>query len=202
MIKKSVFFVMALLLALGACQSREGNNEQVAAEDVVNQASDADVVASRVQEIYAAVFKVYNEEDSLRNLDIQMENDSWKCRDKFNHDFCSKEWNALLAKVNEIDSLYHSGELGFWEADYWIMGQDWHNLSISDVKVVSVDEKKAVVEFQLHNFDSAQTVRVNMVNEDGIWKIDSFIDQSGCDWKHDLEEYVKQEERSAESKNN
>ena len=185
--------LLALALVVCGCQGQAVKSEKAVEEAAVNQMSDADAVVQRVQEIYNEVFKVYNEEDSLRNLDIEMENDSWKSRDKFNNDFCSKEWNALLAKVDEIDSLYHSGELGFWEADYWIMGQDWHNLSISDMKVVSVDEEKAVVEFQLHNFDSAQTMRVIMVKENGIWKIDTFIDQSGCDWKQNLQEYVKAE---------
>ena len=199
---RKVILLMALALAICGCHGQAVKSEKAVEETTVNQMSDADAVAQRVQEIYGAVFKVYNEEDSLRNLDIQMENDSWKSRDKFNNDFCSKEWNTLLAKVDEIDSLYHSGELGFWEADYWIMGQDWHNLSISDVKVVSVDEEKAVVEFQLHNFDSAQAMRVVMVKEDDIWKIDTFIEQSGYDWKQELEEYVKQEDKSAENKNN
>ena len=190
---------VALVLTLGACQGHANRAEAEVNEQQVPSNED---IVKRVEEIYGAVFKVYNEEDSLRNLDIRMENDSWACRDKFNNDFCSEEWNALLAKVDEIDSLYHSGELGFWEADYWIMGQDWHNLSISDVEVVSLEEEKAVVEFQLHNFDSTQPVRVIMVKENGIWKIDTFIDQSGCDWKNDLKEYVQQEERSAETKNN
>lgn len=197
--RKVIFMAVALVSSLGACQGQVNRAEEAVNEQQVPSNED---IVKRVEEIYATVFKVYNEEDSLRNLDIQMENDSWASRDKFNKDFCSEEWNALLAKVNEIDSLYHSGELGFWEADYWIMGQDWHNLSISDVQVVSVEENKAVVEFQLHNFDTPQRMRVVMVKENGIWKIDTFIDQSGCDWKQDLQEYVKQEDRSAEAKNN
>lgn len=184
---------MVVAFALCGCQNQAGNNDKAAAESVENQQSDADVVASRVQEIYSAVFKVYNQEDSLRNLDIQMENDSWKSRAKFNSDYCSKGWNALLAKVNEVDSLQHSGEMGFWEADYWIMGQDWHELSISDVEVLTVTPGEASVQFQLHNCGTTKPVALMLVNEDGVWKIDNFLDvDNNMDWKRAMKEYVSQ----------
>ena len=55
-----------------------------------------------------------------------------------------------------------------------------------------MDEDKAVVEFQLHNSDSTQPVRVIMVKENGIWKIDTFIDQAGTDWKKEMQEIIKE----------
>lgn len=194
MTKKCILLVV-LAFTMCGCQGRAVNNDKVAVEETaVNQTSDADAVAQRVQEIYAAVFKVYNEEDSLRNLDIQMENGVWEQRGKFNTDFCSKEWNALLAQVDEIDSLYHSDELGFWDFDYWIMGQDWHNLSISDVEVMSVTPSEAAVQFQLHNFDSVTPVAMMLVKEDDIWKIDNFMDvDNDLNWKKLMQEYVKEE---------
>ena len=64
-------------------------------------------------------------------------------------------------------------------------------MSISDIKVVSMDEDKAVVEFQLHNSDSTQPVRVIMVKENGIWKIDTFIDQANDDWKKEMQRIIK-----------
>ena len=179
---------------LGACSSH-------ASVDNSNKGSlDTGAVIQRVEEIYGAVFKVYNEEDSLRNLDIQMENGVYDQRGDFIGNYCSREWNELVNKVDEIDSLYHSDELGFWEADYWIMGQDWHALSISDVKVIEMTETEATVELKLHNFDSAKPVSLKMVNENGVWKIDAFVDKEyDLNWKQSMQEYVAEE--SAKTKN-
>ncbi len=104
----------------------------------------------------------------------------------------------MLAKVNEIDSLNHEGELGFWEFDYWIMGQDWHNLSISDIEVKNVAENEATVQLKLHNFDSVQTVDLLLVKEDGSWKIDDFKQADGdMDLKRAMQQYIEEETAKA-----
>lgn len=181
MIKK-LFFVVAMTTMLCACSK---------ANRVEENSLDTASVVSQVRDIYAAVFKVYNEEDSLRNLGLPIETSAWERRIEFNTLYCSTEWNEAFNKVEEMHRLLH----GWWEHDYWIMGQEWHNLSISDIKIVSMDEDKAVVEFQLHNSDSnsipTQPVRVIMVKENGIWKIDTFIDQAGDDWKKGMQETIE-----------
>ena len=169
--------MVVLACALCGCHSQAVKNDQV----------EAQAVANRVQEIYQAVFKEYNLEDSLRNLGLPTETSVWERRNEFNALYFSKELNEALNKTEEIHSLLN----GWWEADYWIMGQDWHNLSISDIEVVSIDKDKAVVEFQLHNCDSTRPVRVIMVKENGIWKIDTF-DWEGIDFKKDLQEGIKE----------
>ena len=74
------------------------------------------------------------------------------------------------------------------------MGQDWHNLSISDVKVLSVTPEEATVEFKLHNLDAEYPVSLRLVNEDGNWKIDDFVDvKNDLDWKRSMQEYVTDE---------
>ena len=165
---------------LGACSSH-------GSVDNSNKGSlDTAAVIQRVEEIYGAVFKVYNEEDSL-SLVLPIEK-----KERLNTLYCSTEWNEAFNKVEEIHSLLN----GWWERDYWIMGDGLGlNLSISDIKVVSMDEDKAVVEFQLHNSDSAlpvQPVRLIMVKENGIWKIDTFIDKAGSDWKKEMQETIKE----------
>lgn len=191
---KRCIFLLAVLLVLGSCKGQSDSAGETAAVDTVEQPSEADVV-KRVNEIYDAVFKEYNREDSLRNLDKLGEDPGafahWY---EFIDNYCSSEWGSLVRKVAEIDSLYHKDDLGFWEADYWIMGQDWHNLSISDVKVLSMAGSEAVVEFLLHNFDSAKPVTLKMVKEDGLWRIDNFKDNEvDMDWKRSLHEYVTEE---------
>ena len=192
--KKLILSLVALVAMLAACQP---NGSQQAAESkktTVSEQLSATEVQNRVRDIYKTVFKVYNEEDSLRNLDIQMENGVFANLGQFNKDFCSKEWNRLLAKINEIDSLNHNGELGFWEFDYWIMGQDWHNLSISDIEMLNVAQNEATVQLKLHNFDSVVNVALQLVKEDGSWKIDNFQQaDNDMDLKQVMLQYIEEE---------
>ena len=197
---KKYIFLLVVAFAMCGCHGQAVNNDKVTADAVVNQEADADAVAKRVQEIYQAVFKEYNLEDSLRNLDQLEGLGAYEHRGEFDRNYCSHEWNRLSRLINEIDSLYHSDELGFWDADYWIMGQDWHNLSISDVEVLSVTPTEASVQFQLHNFDSSKPIGLHMVFEDGVWKIDNFLDvKNDMDWKKSMQEYV--DEETARNKN-
>ena len=190
---KSIFSLVMVFVLCG-CHTQAENKSAADAEGSVNQASDTAVVQQRVQEIYGDVFKEYNLEDSLRNLDKLDGPGASSRRGEFIQNYCSQEWNQLSRQINEIDSLYHAGEMGFWEADYWIMGQDWHQLSISDVEVLDVNQAEAHVKFMLHNLGSAKPVALTMVKEDGIWKIDDFQDlDNHFEWKLAMKEYVAQE---------
>ena len=185
---------MVMVCALCACHSQSENAGTPNVKDSANQIADAEAVQQRVQEIYSDVFKEYNLEDSLRNLDMLDGPGASARRGDFNRNYCSREWNDLSRQIREIDSLYHADELGFWEADYWIMGQDWHQLSISDIEVLNVSPTQADVKFMLHNLGEAKPVALILVKEDGIWKIDNFKDLNvDMDWKRAMKEYVGQE---------
>ena len=185
---------MVMVCALCACHSQSENAGTPYVKDSANQIADAEAVQQRVQEIYSDVFKEYNLEDSLRNLDMLDGPGASARRGDFNRNYCSREWNDVSRQIREIDSLYHADELGFWEADYWIMGQDWHQLSISDIEVLNVSPTEADVKFMLHNLGEAKPVALILVKEDGIWKIDNFKDLNvDMDWKRAMKEYVGQE---------
>ena len=185
---------MVMVCALCACHSQSENAGTPYVKDSANQIADAEAVQQRVQEIYSDVFKEYNLEDSLRNLDMLDGPGASARRGDFNRNYCSREWNDLSRQIREIDSLYHVDELGFWEADYRIMGQDWHQLSISDIEVLNVSPTEADVKFMLHNLGEAKPVALILVKEDGIWKIDNFKDLNvDMDWKRAMKEYVGQE---------
>ncbi len=183
---RNFILMTAVVALLGACTTHRNvdNSKQ--------NSLDTAAVIERVEDIYTTVFNVYNEEDSLRNLDIHMENGVYERRADFEANYCSGEWNTLLKKVNEIDSLYHQNEMGFWDFDYWIMGQDWHNLSISDVKVTTLTDTEATVELGLHNFDKVVPLCLLMKRENGTWRIDDFVDkESGTGFKQDMQDYIK-----------
>ena len=185
---------MVMVCALCACHSQSENAGTPYVKDSANQIADAEAVQQRVQEIYSDVFKEYTLEDSLRNLDMLDGPGASARRGDFNRNYCSREWNDLSRQIREIDSLYHADELGFWEADYWIMGQDCDQLSICDIEVLNVSPTEADVKFMLHNLGEAKPVALILVKEDGIWKIDNFKDMNiDMDWKRAMKEYVGQE---------
>ena len=189
---KHWILMLAAALALGGCQSNGGSTEK-AVQAVDNQPADVQEITQRVEEIYGTVFKEYNREDSLRNLD-QLDDDPGAMghMQEFIDNYCSSEWRRLMRQIDEIDSV-NDGQ-GYWEADFWIMGQDWHQLSISDVKVQACTGSEAVVELKLHNFDAAKPVTLKMVKEDGAWRIDDFIDNEvDLDWKQSMQQYVTEE---------
>ena len=195
MMMKHFVLLLTLALVIGGCRNQSQDSEKVAAETTVaNQETDAEDVKQRVQEIYSEVFKEYNLEDSLRNLDQLEGLGAYARSGEFCRNYCSQEWNGLVSQIAEIDSMYHDGELGFWEADYWIMGQDWHQLSISDVEVLSVTPSQAAVNFNLHNLDNVKPVVLLLVKENDTWKIDDFKDvNNDLDWKRSMQEYVEAE---------
>ena len=177
------------------CTGKAVKDNQPSTDSITGQVSDSSAVAARVQEIYGDVFKAYNLEDSLRNLDRPVEQGAEASRHDFSGKYCSREWNSLVRQIAEIDSLYHTGELGFWEADYWIMGQDWQNLSIDNVAVTSLTDSTALVDLSLNNCHNVTLVRLAMVKEQEEWKIDDFIDvSSDFDWKKGMKEYMKENE--------
>lgn len=192
---RNFILMTAVVALLGACSPHRN-------VDNSKQGSlDTSAVVERVEEIYTTVFNVYNEEDSLRNLDIHMENGVYERRADFEANYCSNEWNTLLKKVNEIDSLYHQNEMGFWDFDYWIMGQDWHKLSISDVKFVEGIGPWAEVDLKLHNFDKVTPLCLVMKLEDGTWRIDDFVDlETGAGLKEDMKKYIANETAEAKKK--
>ena len=165
---------MALLLMLGSCAKSSDERE---------------ALAQRVNEIYTEAFGCYEKMDSLANagVDTLMANG-------LDAKFCTQDWNTLVARVNDWDNQHNEGMMGFFEADYWIMGQDWHDLSISDLKVLSATPDKASVQFLLHNLGTTKPVALQLVMEDGLWKIDDFQDvEADMNWKKAMQDYVSQE---------
>ncbi|MBQ6227555.1 MAG: DUF3828 domain-containing protein [Prevotella sp.] len=106
--------------------------------------------------------------------------------------YCSKSWNDLLEKVIEYDTTHHPDDIGFFEADYWVMGQDFDHPTVSNLKLVEQKGDRAVVDLDINNFEVIH-VRLEMVNERGDWYIDTFIDlDNDLNWKKEMEDYLKE----------
>ena len=145
-------------------------------------AIDTAVLVQRVTDIYEVALWQYNDMDAHGSAEIWIYVDSL---------FCTADWNSWVRRVTDFDMKENSGTVGFFEADYWIMGQDWNELSISDMKVTAMTDSTATVELNLHNCGSVTPVRLEMKHEEGEWKIDNFIDLGhDFDWKARMKEYL------------
>jgi hypothetical protein len=105
--------------------------------------------------------------------------------------YCSKDWNAMLAAIAEADK---DKDMGFFDADYWVMGQDYQDISADNIKVERQTEQEATAMLDLHNCGNVIQVRLSLVLEDGQWMIDNFEDVSnGLDWKQAMKEYLEEQ---------
>ena len=177
---KKMLWIAALAAVLGACTT--GNH----VADADHQSLDTAGLIERVNGIYQGAFEQYSLMDSLRKAgenDITMANlDSL---------YCSQDWNEWVGRVNEFDKKNSEGMVGFFDADYWIMGQDWQDLGVSDVAVTAMTDSTATVALNLHNCGSVTPVRLEMVKEADEWRIDDFIsNEPAIDWKASMKEYL------------
>ncbi len=191
--KYLVSFILAVLL-LSSCGDKNNSkatpvtsDKEIAVETDSPEISkenrqNKEYLISRVKQIYKDVFQYYN--DSIDNESIPQNSPD--------ENYCTKGWNTILAKVSEFDQIHNPDDIGFFDADYWVMGNDYMDLSVSDIEVVSFEKDKAKVELNLHNCGSITRVRLDMKFVNGNWFIDNFIDVSNdIDWKKEMEDYVK-----------
>ncbi len=144
-------------------------------------------IADRVMQIYADAKKVYpphTEEGSQEHADINLD-----------ELYCSDDWNRWLEKVNDWDNRHiPEGEMGFFDADYWVMGQDWDQMNVKDLKITDITGERAKASFRLEQnegFDS--NVKLILVFERGDWYIDDFIsaDDESVTWKKSMQLYLE-----------
>ena len=173
------WIVMTVAVAvLGACSPRAG------VEGATDGSLDTGSVVQRVNDIYTQVFDLYGKVSATSDLSSLENTDSL---------YCSADWNRWIARVDSVNQL--NGTIDILDADHWIMGQDWGELSVSDIKVFLLKGDSAAVEFQLHNLGNMINVVLDMVHEDGEWKIDNFTDiTNGMDWKATMKRYLEDEQ--------
>jgi len=173
------WIVMTVAVAvLGACSPRAG------VEGATDGSLDTGSVVQRVNDIYTQVFDLYGKVSATSDLSSLENIDSL---------YCSDDWNRWIARVDSLNQL--NGSIDILDVDHWIMGQDWGELSVSDIKVFLLKGDSAAVEFQLHNLGNMINVVLDMVHEDGEWKIDNFTDiTNGMDWKATMKRYLEDEQ--------
>ena len=193
---KKLTFIMIAMTAITfvACGNKTtGNNDNGDEDSVfmldgpgsVYEPTEEEVgqyALETVQEVYEAVGQAYSSED-------------WQTQsNELDKEYCSKDWNATVKSVIEKDNQTPD-EMGFFDADYWVMGQDFskkiYATDLNLEKLLMDDTPwEAAVTLKLHNF-SEIPVRVNLIYEGGEWKVDDLTDLSNdLDWKKSMKEYL------------
>lgn len=95
--------------------------------------------------------------------------------DLLDKSFCSKSWNKLLMAVHSKE--HNTGTL-FFEVNKWTMAYesdlvDFDEFEVSDL-TIGPEERTATVTFTVYSSDTYTPARIELVYEDGNWKIDNF----------------------------
>ena len=90
--------------------------------------------------------------------------------------FCSESWNQLLMAVRRQEYLTNTL---FFEVDHWTMSHDTDLVNFDEFEVRNLvftdEEKRAQVDFTVYEDDKSYIpARIELVYEDGQWKIDNF----------------------------
>lgn len=95
--------------------------------------------------------------------------------DMLDKSFCSKSWNKLLMAVRSKE--HNTGTL-FFEVNKWTMTYDSDLVSFDEFEVqdlnMDANEMTATVNFTVYASDTYTPARIELVYEDGNWKIDNF----------------------------
>ena len=165
-------FGLCACLVMACKNNNSSNSSDNSATDNANEkiAHSADPLRTRVENIYRDVCDTYNKANQMP-LGEGMEMIG---RRNFDREYCSAAWNKVRNQVTEKDSRLE-GEMGFFDFDYWIMGQDFQDVSATDVKVQQINGDKATVTLTLHNCGNATPLTLAMVYERDNWFIDDFL---------------------------
>jgi hypothetical protein len=181
-VKKVLFVGLALvigLLSTGCQGSGKGTPEDgsvtenvlkdtVKSDSVLSEMSlaiERQVVLERVKCIYSLI------KEETTYLGGNVDND-W-----LDKAFCTKAWNKLLMAVRKKE--FQTNSL-FFEVNRWTMAYDsnmvrFDEFEVADCYIGPNNEKTAAVNFTVYDSDSYTPVRVELVYEDGQWKIDNFL---------------------------
>jgi len=147
-------------------------NEEIQKDTVISDslksemalALERQIVLERVKSIYSLI------KQECTYLGGSVDND-W-----LDKSFCSKRWNDLLMAVRRKE--FQTNSL-FFEVNRWTMTYDSNLISFDEFEVEDLfigpdNEKTASVNFTVYASDTYTPVRVELVYEDGQWKIDNF----------------------------
>ena len=124
---------------------------------------DRGVVLERVQTIYSLIKQECTYLGGSTDSDL------------LDKAFCTKSWNQLLMAVRRQEYLTNTL---FFEVNHWTMSHDTDLVSFEEFEVRNIaftdGEKRAQVDFTVYEDKNYTPARIELVYEDGQWKIDNF----------------------------
>ena len=125
--------------------------------------AERDMVLDRVQTIYSLIKQECTYLGGSTDSDL------------LDKSFCSKSWNQLLMAVRRQEYLTNTL---FFEVNHWTMSHDTDLVSFEEFEVTNLafsdGEKRAQVDFTVYEDKNYTPARIELVYEDGQWKIDNF----------------------------
>lgn len=124
--------------------------------------STEDEVAEAVCKIYDHIFESYC--DGNDSLDV------------FNQRYLTSDYLKMIDSVKAFDLQHRPGEVGFFEYDHWIMGQDWDKptYTLDTVSASDTLSNWYWATVTIHDFGTTK-VHLLMMQEDGEWKIGDML---------------------------
>lgn len=189
---RKTFVIVAAVLSLCAC-GRQGKtgadgcgtaaNADSAAIVLEEAAADECEAGDSLRAMYADVFAWYAKAE--KDISLLSRKPDFEAR------YMSSSYNALYRRVLSADgAAADGGEIGFFDSDHWICGQDFQNLSATVAKVSRLAAGKCAAEVVVTNCGQRDTIGVDLVKEGAAWKIDDFRTAGGSE-KTRMREYLK-----------
>ena len=150
----------------------------VSSEQTVDETVDEQKrVIDRVDSIYTYMEKAYA--SNVMN------------RAKLDSLYCSDSWNEKVEAIYEMDKEVDG--IGFFDADYWVMAQDFDKITHKDITLLKLTDTEAVVSLSLRIFESSpyRPIVLELKKERGNWFISDFIDKANdVDWEESMIDYL------------
>jgi hypothetical protein len=155
-----LLYALLLVLALTGCGNRT-KSAQPASTDTTAMATTA------LTSIYSDVFGWYTKAESDPSL---TDNDP-----NFEDRYMSANYKKVLRQVEEKDKkLTAEGFVGFFDYDHWVCGQDYQHPSMRIVSMKVTALARCHAEVDISNLGTKTRVGIDLVLENGDWKIDDF----------------------------
>lgn len=186
---KKTLLIWAALIALTGCGNTSNNTSQQAADGTktettaaADSATTVKDVDKRVNEIYADVFAWYARAEKDISVIDKMPD--------FDTIYTSADYRDVLSKVKARDKQCEAnGEMGFFDHDHWVCGQDFQNLSMKLVKTEITAPGKCTAAVDITNCGTTTRVSLDLVLENGQWMIDDFKTDNQSE-KAQMKEYA------------
>lgn len=172
-------------------QQTDTLQQEAAAQHLANQRM-AQQAARIADSIYNEICREYNAalDDEIANVKPLDER------------FCSDDWNRNRLMCQHIEETKYPNEVGVIDYDYWCQGQDWGVMRHDKARPIKYENHTAYVTVTLYNGDDPVDITLQMIKENGTWRIDELTTPERMGIKQIWKDFIKEESKTTNNKNN